>query len=239
MLVDEVGLTSANEYVRAKTLKWKPDPKVPKDSPLRWPYTHVFGHANEVWSNLTINRDLLQMTLSGEASAEQAQQFIEMAAQDRAGAAPQPCPTEGGTTAQPPPQPREQQGVPGEKGANEANISSMTDAMKVIGRAHGEWDRRKRDAKAVVSRCQKNSRTQGSVVLQELEDMLKTGNDLDDSLVSMETSYKAGGGEKGEISDDETKKITDKVKEDSRALANLLKATSKHMQSLNAVAKLM
>ena len=64
--------------------------------------------------------------------------------------------------------------------------------------------------------------------------MLKTGDDLDGSLVSLETAYKAGG----QVTEEETKKNIDKVKEDSEALANLLKATSKHMQSLNATVKL-
>ena len=139
--------------------------------------------------------------------------------------APQPCPTAGGADV--PLHPKQE--VP-----DQVLCKDFADAMKIISRAHGEWDRRRRDAKAVVSKCRNNTRTTGSVVLQELEDRLKIGDDLDGSLVSLETAYKAGG----PISEAETTANITKVKEDSEALANLLKATSKHMQSLNATVKL-
>ena len=51
---------------------------------------------------------------------------------------------------------------------------------------------KKRDAKGVASKCALNARTKDSVVLAELNDMIKQGDRIDDALVAVEqTSWRS------------------------------------------------
>ena len=88
----------------------------------------------------------------------------------------------------------------------------------------------KRDANGVASKCALNARTKESVVLEELNDMIKQGDKIDAALVAVENKKKTGES----LSADEAQDVKDRAAE----MFKLLKATARHMSSLNATLKL-
>ena len=147
-------------------------------------HTHLFGHANEVWSDHGVHVDTLQLEVGCAADHEQVQQFTSFVEEARVGHT-------SSRTARGSSQPMASavdHATVVKDEESEQLAKDVEAALELISKTHGEWGRRNRDAKAVVCKCRNNIRTQSSVVLNELEDMIKTGDELDSSLVALETS---------------------------------------------------
>ena len=86
----------------------------------------------------------------------------------------------------------------------------VTAAFKHVTRAHGEWDRSKRQFQGTMAMSVHNKHTNNTEMQRELQSIIDNGTAIDDELISMETKLKSGE-EEGQDAVKKVKELCDTI----------------------------
>ena len=203
LAAEKEGLAELEEMVRLKTVELRPHPKLVGSKTILYPNNQQVRYTEDVFSSKrlrTTNHTQNDTTKADEKKAEAFEQEFTQWPRD-ASSSSGVAPTRQGQNTPTPPQP--------------SQCHEDKQAIANIRKAHGLWDRARRDFNGLAVKSSRHANTAGCTFEKDLITYINDGTSIDAAMMEVETSYM----EKGQLSQAQ--------RDEGESLASRLMATIK------------
>ena len=181
------GSAVIDEYLRARTMVAKRNPKLPMDTELKYPADQIVAYTTETWqqkkrTETSRAREHEDEDPDAAQAFEQSSAAAAMAFAARASGCMQAHAPVSGQAGEPPQQQQQPKNCPGPRDVDKAVVKNLK-------QAHANWSRTIVDWQAVLSKSSIHPNTQGCKIEKDLADLLQNMKAIDCDIVQLDQQF--------------------------------------------------